>query len=186
MNYVTLSEVTDYLGLESATDDGLLSSLIESSQTWIDGYTGRTFEAAADSTRVFTFEAIEGRRLFLDADLCAITSVTNGNGVVIAGSSYVTNPRNVKPWYALELKSSATVAWDGLTGDISIVGRWAYSTTAPADIRQACLDIVVYQYRKRDNASESNRTIVVGNSTILPSQLSSQVIATLDRYKVRI
>ena len=85
MAYTDVSTLKQYLGITGNTDDALLSSLITRAQAAIDTYTGRTFEASADTTKYFDClpPYVHGYELTwttLGLDLCQITSVTNGNG----------------------------------------------------------------------------------------------------------
>lgn len=159
MAYCSVADVKDYLDIESAGDDTLIEDLIEDAQQAIDTRTGRTFEASADATRYFTVGVhTRGRTLFLDEDLCAITSiVTNADdgsgGTALADADYFTLPRNDTPYYAIEIAKSSSEAWeytDDPEAGIEVTGRWAYSTEAPNDIRRACIRWASYFYRQKD------------------------------------
>ena len=102
MAYASLVDLTTYLGIdESTADDGLLSQLLARAQAAIDTYTRRTFEATADVTRWHTLGSVWGRQLQFDGDICAITSITNGDGATVAASEYHTLPFNRTPYYAV-------------------------------------------------------------------------------------
>ena len=155
MAYTTVAEVKQYLGIAEATDDALLRAMIAAAQKAIDLYCRRTFEADTDSTRYFDYseEYIDGYDLWLDEDLCAITTVTNGDGVVVASNERTTVPRNETPYYKIRILSDADVYWtydDEWMDAISIVGRWAYSTEAPADVAQACVRLASNYFRAKD------------------------------------
>ena len=76
MSYVTVAEVKTYLNVTGTTDDALLAQLIDSAQKAIETHTGRVFESTADATHYFTVgEDTDAKLLFLDADLCQITSM---------------------------------------------------------------------------------------------------------------
>lgn len=155
MAYTTAAAVKTYLGETGTDDDDLLGTLIGAAQGWVDLYTGRTFEASADSTRYLDCVAgvVDGRRLWLDGDLCAITSITNGDGATIAATDYVTAPRNETPYYALDLLASKGITWtytDDPENAITIVGRWAYATSAPNTVVQATKRLAAYMYRQKD------------------------------------
>jgi hypothetical protein len=153
MSYTTVAAVKTYLGITATSDDALLGTLLVGAQGWIDRYTGRVFECATDTTRYLDYaEYVDGLTLRLPGDLCQITSISNA-GVAVLAASYVTHPRHATPWYALELKASAGLAWQFLTDTqdaISITGRWAYSLSAPDDIAQAALRLTSFLYRQKD------------------------------------
>lgn len=188
MAYCTVANLKTYLGIPSGTttDDALLTDLVASAQAMIDAATGRTFEASQDSTRYLdAVRDVDGRELIFDADICSITSVTNGDSVVVATNEYATMPRNETPYYGIRLLSSSGKAWtytDDAEGAIAVVGKWAYSETAPADIEHACKRLAAYMYRQKDNAQDLDRAVVVGNATLLPSQLPGDVMNAIRHY----
>jgi hypothetical protein len=183
MAYTTIEELSEYLGITSSEHGALLNDAIATAQAWVDAYTGRTFAPAADSTRYFDENCYDGRILYLDADLCSVTTVTNGDSVVIAGTEYTTMPRNVSPWYALKLDSASTYSWDGITGEIAIAGKWGYSTTVPAAVKQATTILAAYLYRRKDNLLDGDRTIIASGGTILPQTMPEDAAKLLDGYR---
>jgi len=191
MAYTTKALCKVLLGIASADtdDDDLIDDLIEQSQDIIDSFTFRTFEAS-DTTRTFDADKdTEGRNLYLDDDLASITSITNGDSDVLTTSEYTTEPRNTTPYDTIQLLPSSGLSWqsNSTTGDsedaISIVGKWAYSATAPNGIVRACQEMAVLFYRQRDTSGDLNRTIIAGSATILPAGLS--VVTTRYLMSVR-
>ena len=188
MAYCTVDDLKRYLGIAAATtgDDVLLAELIQAAQTMIDSATGRTFEAVSDSTRYFdAIHDVYGYELVFDADICSITTVTNGDGVAVSSSEYATNPRNQTPYYSIRILASAGKSWTYSTDHedaISVAGRWAYSTSAPNDIEQAARRLAAYLYRQKDNANDLDRAVIVGNATVLPSELPSDVRQLIRPY----
>lgn len=187
--YCDLQSITEYLGITETTDDSLLSSLANSAKAMIDRYCNRSFSATTNTTRYFdAMRDVNGATLYLDADLCAINSITNGDGVVVSDSQYTTEPRNTTPYYAIRLLKSSGKAWaTNTSGDsedaIAISGKWAYSLEAPDDIVQVQIRLTAYLYRQKDNAGDLDRAIVAGNNTILPAQLPSDILRMLTPYR---
>lgn len=192
MAYCSVANLKEYLGITTSTDDGLLADLIASADRIIDTDTGRTFEAIEDSTRYFdAYADVVADTLYFDTDLCEITSITNGDGTSISVSHYVTEPRNRTPYFAIKLKASSSKQWVAASnGDgenaITVVGKWAYSASAPDDIVQASNRLAAYLYRQKDNANDLDRAIVAGNSTVLPSSLPSDLKQILRAYRKRL
>lgn len=184
MTYASLHDLTTYLGIDdSATDDGLLTQLLARAQAVIDAHTRRTFEATADSTRYHTLDAVWGRQLIFDGDLCAVTSIVNGDGATVAASEYHTLPRNRTPYYSVELWPDSVTAWDAdRDGQIAVTGRWAYSVTAPADIVQAAIRMAAWFYRQKDNTG-NDQAMIAGTVTILPARLPADVAELLKPYR---
>lgn len=193
MAYATLVELKTYADFQDSDDDDLLTDLIESAQAIIDLFTGRTFETDSDdATRTFdAVEDVDGRTLFLDEDLAALTSITNGDGTSYADSDgvFVTEPRNSTPYWGITLKASAGLYWqndsDGDPEDaISMTGKWAYSTTAPADIKQACIRLASWLYKMRESDETADRPLLTGDGvTIMPARLPGDAVDILKRYR---
>lgn len=184
MAYASLTDLTTYLGIDDSTaDDGLLGRLLVRAQAAIDTHTRRTFEATVDETRWHTLDDVCGRQLQFDGDLCAITSIVNGDGATVAASEYHTLPRNRTPYYAAELWPDSVTAWDAdSAGQIAVTGKWAYSLTAPADVQHACVRLAAWLYRQKDNTA-GDQTVIIGDTTILPARLPSDVQQLLQPYR---
>jgi len=188
MSYITKTEFKAYRGISGTGDDDLIDDLIAGAQKKVDNYCHRTFEASADTTRYFdAVDDVDGYTLFLDSDLCAITTITNGDadGTEILSTQYVTEPRNDTPYYAIKLLASSGLAWeyeDDHENAISIEGRWAYSTTADDLIKKVMYRLVAYYYDQRKNAADLDRPIVTGQATVLPSKLPSDIADDLAPY----
>jgi hypothetical protein len=191
MAYASLADVKAYLGITTSGDDALLTALIARAQSAIDAYTHRTFEASADTTKRFDadYDTFEG---MLDwtpygLDLCAITSVVNGDGVTITSTQYVTEPRHSTPYYGIRLKASTGLTWEWDNNSdsenaIAITGRWAYSITAPADIVHAAIRLSAFYYRQKD--SGTFETVAYPESGIIqtPMGFPKDVEVTLRPY----
>ena len=158
MAYCTNTLVKTYLAISGSGDDALLTSLIARAQAAIDRHCGRTFEAAADTTRKFTVgDDTDQEMLYLDEDLCAITTVTtdaDGDAdVLTVNTDYVTVPRNTTPYYALKILGDSSYSWTYTTNPengITVLGRWAWSTAPPDDIVHACVRLAAYYYQQKD------------------------------------
>lgn len=186
--YCTLTQLKTYVGVTGSGDDTLLTDCILRAQTMIDSFTQRRFEAAADSSR--TFDAVydvRGRELWLDTDLCAITSITNGDSTSVTAGQIVSEPRNSTPYHALTLKGSSGLAWTYETDPedaITVTGRWAYSVTPPADIEQACVRLAAWLYRQKDSSADLDRPMMSADgTTLMPADLPADVQKTLRPYR---
>jgi hypothetical protein len=187
MAYTTTNEVKRYLGITSDDDNDLVADFITAAMAMIDNHTGYTFEAATDAARTFDAVAdVEGAMLYVDP-LAAITSITNGDGTTVTSGQYTTQPRRFTPYYAIKLLSSSNVSWTYTTDPenaISITGRWAYSTTAPAPIAQACKRLAGWLYRQKDTNADTDRPILAGDgNVIMPSRMPNDITAILNEYR---
>ena len=187
MAYTDVTTIRRYLGVTVADDDTLLGELIARAQAMIDHYTGRTFEASANTIRYFdALRDVDGLDLILDYDLASINSVTNGDGTTV--TAYVTEPRNSAPYHRLRMKSLSGLTWTYTTDPenaIAVSGKWAYSTSAPADIVGATVRLAAYMYRQKDNAGDLDRAVIAGAAVILPGEVPQDVRMMLNPYKRR-
>ena len=186
MDYTTVSALTAYLGISSSDDNALLADCITRASRMLDEAAGQTFGATSDAT--YTFDAVmdvhDGRLLTFDGRYaCAITSVTNGDGVSVAASEYTTEPRNTPPYYGLTLKRNSSQVWtfsDAPEDAISITARWACTPNADgtpsAAIVQAAVRLAAWLYRQKDTHADADRVIQTGDGmTVLPMQLPKDV-----------
>lgn len=187
MAYTDTTTLKRYLGISGSGDDTLLGECITRAQAIIDDYTQRTFEASGDTSRTFdALTDVRGDILWLDEDLVQITSITNGDGVVVASDEYTTQPRNRTPYYAIRLLASSGKSWtyeDDHEDAIAIVGRWAWSLTPPAAVVQATVRLAAYLWHQKDTANDLDRAVVVGNSTLLPGELPRDLAQMLTPYQ---
>lgn len=191
------------MGITASGDDSLLSLCIDRAQHTIESYTNRVFEATADTTRKFTptvadvylgtgyaGDLIDDETLGTDYDLISITSITNGDATNLPTAQVVMLPLNTTPAWAVRIKQGSTYAWtyaDNSYGAVSIVGRWGYSLTAPANIQQACLRLASQMYRQRDGSPDLSDSIISADgSAIVSGAMRSDVKALLNPYRRRI
>jgi hypothetical protein len=187
--YATLAELKRYANITESTDDTILTECIVRAQAIIERACGRVFEVVDGyAATVRTFDAVEntdGRVLHIDADLCGITNIRNGDGTTILPRDYTVQPRNEPPFYAIRLLTSSGLNWtyiDDPEDAIEVTGYWAYSTTAPDDIVQATIRLSAFLYRQRDTSADLDRPILTGESMILPSALPADVREIVKRY----
>lgn len=185
--YISKERVKEELEISGSSDDALINMLIAEAQQVIESETGRKFEASADST--MTLDAIadvHGSDLWLPYDLCAITSVTNGDSTTVSSSEYVTSPRNETPYYKLTIRSDADIAWtysDYPENAISIVGRWAYSKIPPFDIVRCMVRLVGYYLQQRKTGDYDVLVFPDAGVVKKPVGIPSDVERLLVRYR---
>jgi len=157
MAYTTYAGVKNYLGITSSADDALFTTLIDRAQASIDNHCRRTFEAGSDTTRLVSVEDADGLTLVLTDDLCSITSITNNaDGVtetITIDTHAITVPRYDTPYREIKMLGSVNKIWDYADDPeegISILGRWAYSTSPPANVVDVCVRLTEYLYRGKD------------------------------------
>jgi hypothetical protein len=189
--YCSLAEFKSFARITStdATDDGVIEDMIEAASRYIDDLTGRQFYASTE-TRLFSIPRGDNyRELWFDKDLLTISTLTNGDAVVIASTQYNLLPRNETPKFALRLKESSSVAWeDDSSGNtefvISVAGTWGYSSSAPDDIKELALEIARNLYKSRfgENA-EAVSTITAAGVVVTPKAMPSWGKDVIARYR---
>jgi len=188
--YTTRQEVLDLIRAESTDvlDDAVIDALITQASRWIDRHTGRTFYARTE-TRLYDIPDYDGgRTLLLDDDLITVTTLTNGDLVVLTTADYFLLPRNVSPKYAIKLKDVSDKIWEvdsdsSAEGVISVAGTWGYAATCPADVEQACQLICVQMYRNRFGPNTTGAaTLTAAGVVISPQDIPSSAIALLRAY----
>jgi hypothetical protein len=137
MAYVVLADLKVYLGIPVGvtTDDVLLAKLILGVKGLIDDATCRTFEAVS-ATRKFDAPMDGRREIKMDIDLLTVTTLTNGDGTVIASTEYILLPNNYTPKHTIKLRDFSSVMWlpsyaapMGWEQAISVAGTWGYTAT---------------------------------------------------------
>ena len=197
MAYITAADLRSYMGATSSSDDTQIGYAATRAQSMLETYTNRVFESSADTTRYFNaldityggnVDAFQNT-LMLDYDLCVLTSILNGDGNSIPTNQVVLLPSNFTPAYAIKIKSNTSYVWTYVgTPDvaIAITGRFAYSTTAPADIVAACLRLGSFIYRAREGTPDSDRAILSSDGVILQApRIPTDVQQMLEPYRKR-
>lgn len=186
--YCTIADLKAYTGITGTTDDLLLYDCILRAQKAIEKRTGRVFEVTANTTRYLDAQAdVCGRTLLLRADYAAIASITNGDGVAVSASDYVTKPANSTPYYAVVLKASKGVWWtynDDPENAITVVGKVGFSLTPPEDIVQACVRWATHLYRAKD--SQVMETVMTEQGIIAVQQGIPRDVYEMIRGYVRV
>jgi len=189
MAYIALADVKAYLKIESdkTNDDAVISGLITRAQAMIDTITTRHFEAAADTTVYLDAEQdVDGKYLYFGDDICAVTSIVNGDGVAVDPAEYVLLGRHA-PYYAAILKATCWTSWtytDSPENAIAVTGRWAYSITPPDDIVQAALRLVAWLYKQRDSVGDiAAPAVSPSGQIIIPAAMPQDVRYLLNPYR---
>lgn len=186
MSYATLADLKAYLDISSASDDALLTALLQRATALIDRRTGLTFSASVDTTRTLAPLYTNERTLWLPARWMLAqpaTTILTPAGVSVPASAVRYQPPE-PPYVAIRLIDSAYSWCDG-TGDISITGRWGWSVTPPEDIVHAAIRLAAWLYRQRSASSDLERpTVADGGLVVLPMRLPRDIEQLLASYTV--
>lgn len=162
MAYCTLADIKSYLSISETTDDALIEQAILAAKNAIDNSCrGIAFDVTVDSTRYFSSDSnlICGRALHLGREMLAAPATT-----VTVGGTDVTSAVKVygmPPYWQLVLSGTSGYSWyDHGTLDpedaISITGKWGYSSTPPAAVKQAAIIWAAHFYQIKDAAPDGN------------------------------
>ena len=186
-SYCNLTDLKLYLNVAASntTDDTLLYALLDAATARIDSFTGRTFQAPADSTRYYDiYRDTDGYELYFDTDLSHVTSITNGDAVDVTSSLYF-NPRNTTPFYKCGFKESSAYSWTYTTDPqdaITVVGRFAYLDRVKFTAIARASSIVQATVTKPVNIPVGNNVYVVDvadstfNGTYATTSISGTVV----------
>lgn len=173
----------------STSDDSFIEGLIHRCSREIDDYCGARHFYGISETRLFNaLDNVDGRDLLLDEDLAYAGTITLGTGDVLPPADYVLLPLNTLPKHQIRIKSSSTHAWSSYFVDpeaaIAVSGSWGYTagTTPPETIRQACIDLVRWRYRRRHAPFEQAGLGELGQYTV-PSGMPSDIQRALGPYR---
>lgn len=192
MAYASTADIKLYRGIATAStkDDTLLGVILGAAQKQIEIYCGRVFEAPTTASTKY-FDAIrdvadDGMTLLLDEDIASISAVQNGDGTTIVAADYVTEPRNRTPYWAIKLKMGGSQCWtydDTPENAIEVKGKWAYSTSAPADIKQATIRLAAYMYAQKDASVFDVTAYPDAGVMQIPQGMPKDVKQILDPYR---
>ena len=113
-SYATLADYKAYVvargqsATTDTTDDGVIQDLLNSASRYIDLKTRRTFYPRVETV---LFDLPDSNDLYIDDDLLEVTTLTNGDSLVIAPTEYVTQGRK-PPYWMLSLRDNSTVSWE--------------------------------------------------------------------------
>lgn len=115
-SYATLTDYKQYslprnqtMPTTDANDDAVMTRLLESASRFMDTATRRQFYPSLETDLYDLPRDI----LYLDSDkdLLELTTLTNGDGVVITSSDYVLRS-NRPPYWAISIRDTSSVAWE--------------------------------------------------------------------------
>lgn len=156
-DYTTVDAVKAYLRITTDSDDTLLADLIRRACRIIDDHCARRFDSWVE-TRVYdaTNAQITGHTLLLDADLLALTALTNGDGSAIDLAATILRPVNWPPYFGISLREGSGLNWVTSSAPgcaIRVTGTWGYAETVPEPIEHAAVRLAAWLYRQRDGSA---------------------------------
>ena len=182
MAYTTLADLKVYLGIGSARDDAILTACLAAAIAKVDEQFSGKWESTA-GTRYYSEDDLDFDTLWLDAPLLTVTTLTGGDGDEILAANYWLMPRNAngttRAYDSIKLKSGYTWDWN-TDGEISVLGTWGFTATAPSNVIQAVWRLASFYYRIKDNQTFGTVGNVDLGITEIPATIPKDVEELLD------
>lgn len=172
-------------------DTDLLQDAIDNAAAYIDGQTGKHFEAET-ATRYYQRDALDWKDrhlLVLDNWLLTVTALKNGDAseTAIANTEYWLWPRNETPYWGIRLKTNSATDWEFDTDYwVSVAGTWGYSATCPADIKEATMHLAAFFYRRKDSQIFDTTAVPEAGVITIPQGIPVGVERIIKRYQQNI
>lgn len=184
-DYTTVDKVKAYAGIKGKGDDALVKSLITAVSRAFDLATGYEFGVEVETSRTFFVYLgdVENGELILDKPFSTISSIVNGDGVTLATSDYLLEPRDA-PYTTARMKPPPSAYWtDGSDFDgIVVTGTVGYPLTA--HISQQMVLWTSFMYGQKDNPLIDITAIESGAVITTPGRPKS-VSTLIESYKNR-
>lgn len=183
--YVTRERVKAATDMkETARNNGKVDAACQAATDYIERLTHRSFYPTIES-RYFDWPTPDSRRtyrLYLNADLLAVTALSSG-GTAIAAADYFLYPSYGPPYRAIEIDRASTASF--ISGDteqrnIAITGTWGYSDdTEAATVLTEALDASEVGVDVADSSRVGvGDALLVGTEYMLVTARSSSTTGT--------
>lgn len=197
--YATLDEVKREAAIESLDilDDDVLERCIEDASRAIDNHCAKQFYAASASYSYDT-PTNGSRELWLGEHWLSVSSVTNGDGLTVAASSYQLWPLNAVSKIAIRLRDSSNITWTATSagdyvGAITVAGSTGYVNRGATDAKsakiisntkRACIITALAYYRKRFGVGADAVQVTAAGIVLSPQGLPRDAVELLEGYAV--
>ena len=143
-DFTTLAKVRAHLGLKSGDTDAVLRTLITAASAWMKTYLNR---AILEATYTQTFDGNNQRKLFLpEYPVTQVTSVAIGTRV-LESSEWVLSGNSVALLNGARFPAEY--------GNVQVVWNAGYPSV-PADLDQACIEMVAWRFKERSRIGQSS------------------------------
>ena len=174
----TLTNVKQWLGVTTTTDDTLLQRLLTAASGYIQSWLNRTFASAGYTD---TFDGNGKDRLMLrNYPVTAVASVTI-DGTVIPASTGVT----VNGWLLDETGKMVILRnyWFNRGTQNIVISYTAGYATTPPEIEEACIELIGLRYRERDRIGQVSKAIGGETVSFTQKDMSDSIKTILNNYK---
>lgn len=174
----TLSNVKTYLRLTQTTDDNFIQSLITNASAFIQTFVSRIFASANYTETRDGLGCLSRKIAFSNIPVTAVSSV------MIDGVNVPASPDFFSAGYRFNSNFLVLNGYAFTEGFQNIVLSYTagYSTT-PADIAQACIQMVALRYREAERIGQNSKTLNGENVTFTNEAMSPDVAITLGHWQ---
>ena len=201
MSLCTTADVKEYMGITSSSLDALIASLITRMEAFIKRYTGRVFEAADYVEQYDADIGNGGILLLLQYPVISVTTLWDdpnrvfGDDTIVGTSDYVVysveGSIRLDDTQATLYQNAQAVGVGFQVGlqSVKVSYRAGYEDGAiPADLTQACIELVAYKLTSRKGAAVGVKTRRLADASFTYVQgvaMSEETKETLDSYSVK-
>lgn len=190
-DYTTLEAIRTRRKIVAAAEaafDTRWADLPTAVSRWLDAQCNRRLYRDADEVRAFDpFFAVDGRCLWLEHDLAAVTDIAV-DGAVVADTEYVLEP-HLAPFDRIWIRRASSASWmlgSGDEGSIQVNGRWCMLPDGDeryALVQEAALVLALFAVDHGD--AGAFQTIVIPESGFvkLPDGFPPIVMSMIYRFK---
>jgi uncharacterized phiE125 gp8 family phage protein len=171
-----LADVKAFLGITGSATDAVLQSLVTNASALIESYCSRVF---ARATYTETRNGNGGSRLFLaNSPVSAVSAVAIDGQTIPAASGPLTTG------YAFDAGVIYLRGYCFNRGVQNVtVSYTAGFATVPADVAQACIELVAAKFAKRDRIDKQSETLGTQQTiSYSMADMPAQVKAALNPY----
>jgi len=185
MDYCNFDDVKLRLNITGDDYNYQIADFVTTCSRWVDEYCRLPvdgFAVSNDSTRYFGHGDLSGFvALRLDVPLISVTTLTNGDGVILPPLAYRLEPRNENHYFSIRLLSG--YSWSFATdGEISVLGKWGRSLVVPAPVKEATAMFAAWTLKRYQAAlQDATANFDLGQITYSES-VPKQIKALLTPY----
>lgn len=184
MAYASLADLKQYAGIDNATNDVLLTDLLERATQMCRSYTRQEFAATVEIKAYMRDEPrveIVGNTLTLwDESILDLTSVTFDDGTELEEGDFRLLPLRHDRHFKVMLLGGQS--WRGDVFELK--GYFGYSKEPPADIVHSIVRYAHHLYKQKDSAIDADRPTVSPEGLImLPAGIPEDVTTVWKNYR---
>ena len=172
----TLANVKQWLGVQTTTDDALLTRLVTASSQYIQSWLNRTI-----APQVYS-EVRDGNGkaniYFKNWPVTAVSSL------VMDGITVPASPDGIQPGYTFDTRMLYLIGYAPNRAQQNIVLQYTagYASTPP-ELEQACIELCALRYRERDRIGHASKSVAGEVVSFTIVDLPKPVLTILNNYK---